>query len=60
MDVNYTYSTDHFAVYTNIKSWCHTPETKITYVNHTSIKEKKDNLMRAPGYRIYAEFTKSV
>ena len=55
MDVNYTYSADHFAVYTNIKSWCHTPETKIMYVNHTSIKEKKDSLMQEPGYRIYAQ-----
>ena len=34
-DVNLTYCGDHFAVYTNIKSLCCTPETNTTlHVNY--------------------------
>ena len=29
MDVNWTYCDDHFATYTNIKSFCYKPETNI-------------------------------
>ena len=41
MDVNYTYHGDHFTIYTNVKSFCCTPETNIMlYVNiYTSIKK---------------------
>ena len=41
MDVDYTYCGDHFAIYTNIESLCHIPETSIMYINYTStfIKE---------------------
>ena len=43
MDVNYTYSADHFAVYTNIKSLCCMPETSVMlYINYTSIKRKME------------------
>ena len=39
--VNYTYYGHQFAVYTHIKSLCHTPETNIMlFVNYTSIPEK--------------------
>ena len=41
MDINWTYCGDHFAIYTNIKSLCCTPETKICYVNYTSMKKKE-------------------
>ena len=37
MDVNQTYCGDHFAMYTNIKSLCCTPETNIMYIDYTSI-----------------------
>ena len=38
MDGNQTYCGDHFAVYTNIKLLCCTPETNIMiHVNYTSI-----------------------
>ena len=42
IDVNQTYSDDHFIIYTNIKSLCYTPEANITlYVNYISIKKKE-------------------
>lgn len=42
MDVNWIYCGNHFAVHTNIKSICCTPETnKMLYVNNTTIFNKK-------------------
>lgn len=36
VNVNYTYFGDHFAMYTNIESLYHAPETNIVlYVNYT-------------------------
>ena len=39
MNVNQTYCGDHFTIYTNIESLCHTTETNIMlYVYYTPIK----------------------
>lgn len=44
-DVNCTYCGGHFTVYTNVKSLCCLPETKITlYVNYPSKKKEKECL----------------
>ena len=44
MNVNQTYRGDHFAICTNVKSLCSTPETNIMfYVNYTSIKKLETN-----------------
>ena len=37
MDINQTYCCEHSAVYTNIKSLCHTPETNMSYVSYILI-----------------------
>lgn len=38
MDINWTYCGGYFAIYTNIKSLCHSPKTNITlYVNDISV-----------------------
>ena len=40
-DVNQTYGDDHFAIYTNIKPLCCTPNINIMlYVNYAAIKNK--------------------
>ena len=39
-DVNSIYHGDHSTIYTNSESLCCTPETNITYVNYSSIKNK--------------------
>lgn len=40
IDVNQTYSDDHFVIYTNIKSLCYTPGANIMlYVNYILIKK---------------------
>ena len=39
--VNQTYGDDHFAIYTNIKPLCCTPDINIMlYVNYAAIKNK--------------------
>ena len=44
LDFNQTCCGDYFALYTNIKSLCCTPETNVTlYVNYTSINKRKDS-----------------
>ena len=40
IDVNWTHCGDHFAIYTNIKPLCCTPETDIC-INYTSIEQIK-------------------
>lgn len=46
MDINQTYSGDHFAIYTNIGSLCYTSETNIMFhVNYTSIKKASANII---------------
>ena len=45
MDVNQTYSGDHFVIYTNIGSLCHTSGTNIMFhVNYTSMKKASANI----------------
>ena len=42
IDVNQTYSDDHFIIYTNIKSLYYTPEANVTlYVNYISSEKKE-------------------
>ena len=56
MDVNETYCGDHFAIYTNIKSLCCTPETNIMlYVNYTSIDRLINREEKNGTYTIYGK-----
>ena len=43
-DINKTYSGDHFTIYTNIKSFCCTPETKAVKCMSIIPQFKKQNL----------------
>ena len=43
MDVNWTYESDYFAIYTNIRSLCYTPETNIMlYQSYLNLKNKTE------------------
>ena len=49
-DGNKTYCGGHFAIYTSIESLCCTSEANIMlYLNYTSIKKKKDGLLKLIG-----------
>ena len=55
MNISQTYHSDHFVIYTNIKSLYSTPETNIMlYVNYTSMKnlemkKRECNLVQPSG-----------
>jgi len=47
MDVHWTYYSDYFAIYTNIRSLCYTQETNIMlYQSYLNLKKKKKRIGR--------------